>query len=108
MIVPLLAVVTLLSPLSHGQAGWQDVLVAVAALLMLLGVSRWGLNPFFALLARATNPRGADGRCAARGPGRGVADGRRVLVDGDGGIPCRSDAVELQLPAPDRERHRRP
>ena len=53
MIVPLLAIVTLLSPLSHGQTGWQDVLVAVAALLVLLGVSRWGLNPFFALLARA-------------------------------------------------------
>lgn len=53
MIVPLLAVVAFLSPLSHGQAGWTNALVAVAALLVLLGVSRWGLNPFFALLARA-------------------------------------------------------
>ncbi|RWR05615.1 monovalent cation:proton antiporter-2 (CPA2) family protein [Paenirhodobacter populi] len=53
MIVPLLAVVAFLSPLSHGQAGWTDAFVAVAALLVLLGVSRWGLNPFFALLARA-------------------------------------------------------
>lgn len=53
MIVPLLAVVAFLSPLSHGEAEWTDVLVAVAALLVLLGVSRWGLNPFFALLARA-------------------------------------------------------
>lgn len=52
MIVPLLAVVAFLSPLSQGRAGWTDILVAVAALLMLLGVSRWGLNPFFALLAR--------------------------------------------------------
>lgn len=53
MIVPLLAVVAFLSPLSHGQAGWTNVFIAIAALLVLLGISRWGLNPFFALLARA-------------------------------------------------------
>ncbi|WP_243450982.1 monovalent cation:proton antiporter-2 (CPA2) family protein [Sphingosinicella sp. CPCC 101087] len=53
MIVPLLAVVAFMSPLSHGQMVWKDGLVALAALLLLLGVSRWGLNPFFALLARA-------------------------------------------------------
>jgi glutathione-regulated potassium-efflux system protein KefB len=53
MIVPLLAVVAFLSPLSQGQSGWTDILVAIVALLVLLGVSRWGLNPFFALLARA-------------------------------------------------------
>ncbi|KRR14419.1 potassium transporter [Bradyrhizobium valentinum] len=53
MIVPLLAVVAFLSPLSHGQAGWTDIMVAAAALVALLGVARWGLNPFFALLARA-------------------------------------------------------
>ena len=53
MIVPLLAVVAFLSPLSHGQAGWTDIMVAAAALVALLGVSHWGLNPFFALLARA-------------------------------------------------------
>lgn len=52
MIVPLLAVVAFLSPLAAGEAGWMNVLVAVAALLALLGVSYWGLNPFFALLAR--------------------------------------------------------
>ena len=43
MIVPLLAVVTFLSPLSHRQAGWTDGLIALAALLALLGVARWGL-----------------------------------------------------------------
>jgi glutathione-regulated potassium-efflux system protein KefB len=53
MIVPLLAVVAFLSPLSQGDVGWTDGLLALAALLVLLGVSRWGLNPFFALLARA-------------------------------------------------------
>ncbi|MDI4238589.1 monovalent cation:proton antiporter-2 (CPA2) family protein [Bradyrhizobium sp. Arg237L] len=53
MIVPLLAVVAFLSPLSHGQAAWTDMLLAVLAMLALLGVSRWALNPFFALLARA-------------------------------------------------------
>lgn len=52
MIVPLLAVVAFLSPLSHGQAGWTDILLAFAALLALLVVSRWCLNPFFALLAQ--------------------------------------------------------
>ncbi|MEV4607057.1 cation:proton antiporter [Neorhizobium sp. LMR1-1-1.1] len=53
MIVPLLAVVAFLSPLSQGQSGWLDILLAFGALLALLGVSKWGLNPFFALLARA-------------------------------------------------------
>ncbi|MBI8613874.1 cation:proton antiporter [Pseudomonas aeruginosa] len=52
MIVPLLAVVSFLSPLSLGQSGWSDILLALAALLVLLAVSRWALNPFFALLAR--------------------------------------------------------
>ncbi|MBX3492102.1 MAG: monovalent cation:proton antiporter-2 (CPA2) family protein [Parvibaculum sp.] len=52
MIVPLLAVVAFLSPLAAGEAGWISVLIAVAALLVLLAVSYWGLNPFFALLAR--------------------------------------------------------
>ncbi|MFN3460595.1 MAG: monovalent cation:proton antiporter-2 (CPA2) family protein [Oceanibaculum sp.] len=52
MIVPLLGVVAFLSPLGQGQAGWMDALLAIGALLALLGVSRWGLNPFFALLAR--------------------------------------------------------
>jgi glutathione-regulated potassium-efflux system protein KefB len=53
MIVPLLAVVAFLSPLSQGQPGWMEVLLALGALFVLLGVSRWGLNPLFALLARA-------------------------------------------------------
>lgn len=53
MIVPLLAVVAFLSPMSSGYSGWTEVLIALAAMLVLLGVSRWGLNPFFALLARA-------------------------------------------------------
>ena len=53
MIVPLLAVVAFLSPLSQGQEGWTDALLAIAALLALLSAARWGLNPFFALLARA-------------------------------------------------------
>lgn len=52
MIVPLLAVVAFLSPLATGDAGWTHIMVALAALLALLAVSYWGLNPFFALLAR--------------------------------------------------------
>jgi len=53
MIVPLLALVAFMSPLAHGGSGWLDVLLALAALLVLLGVSHWGLDAFFALLARA-------------------------------------------------------
>ncbi len=53
MIVPLLGVVAFLSPLSQGQSGWVDIVLALAALSLLLGVSRWGINPLFALLARA-------------------------------------------------------
>jgi len=53
MIAPLLAVVAVLSPLAQERAGWSEILVSLGAMLVLLGVSRWGLNPFFALLARA-------------------------------------------------------
>lgn len=52
-IVPLLAAVAFLSPLSREQSGWTGALIAIGALLLLLGVARWALNPFFALLARA-------------------------------------------------------
>ena len=52
MIVPLLAIAAFLSPLADGQSGWAGLLLAVAALFVLLAVSHWGLNPFFALLAR--------------------------------------------------------
>lgn len=52
MIVPLLALVAFMSPLAQGESGWAGILVALAALLVLLAVGRWGLNPFFSLLAR--------------------------------------------------------
>ena len=53
MIVPLLAVVAVLSPLSEGGTGLAGLAVAAGALLALLAISRFALNPFFALLARA-------------------------------------------------------
>lgn len=53
MIVPLLAVVALMSPLSQGQPGWSGVLLGLGALLLLLAVARWGLDSYFALLARS-------------------------------------------------------
>ena len=52
MIVPLLAIVAFISPQVHAQSGWSGPLLALAALLLLLAVSRWCLEPFFALLAK--------------------------------------------------------
>ena len=52
MIVPLLAVVAFLSPLSQEAFSWSGVFLALGALGVLLAVSRWGLNTFFALLAQ--------------------------------------------------------
>lgn len=52
MIVPLLAVVALLSAPAQQESTWSGMLIAIAALLSLLAVSRWALNPFFALLAQ--------------------------------------------------------
>lgn len=52
MVVPLLATVTFLSPVTHGETGWSDIMLALMALLTLFIVSRWCLNPFFALLAQ--------------------------------------------------------
>lgn len=53
MIVPLLAAVAFLSPAAQEGGGLASGVLAVSALLLLLAVSRWALNPFFALLARA-------------------------------------------------------
>lgn len=53
MIVPLLATIAFLAPLPRSGSHWSEIPLALGALLLLLGVARWGLNPFFALLARA-------------------------------------------------------
>ncbi|MDO5606545.1 MAG: monovalent cation:proton antiporter-2 (CPA2) family protein [Paracoccus sp. (in: a-proteobacteria)] len=53
LIVPLLAVVALLSPAAHGEGGIMAFALPLAGLAALLIVGRWGLDPFFALLARA-------------------------------------------------------
>ncbi|MFN3526839.1 MAG: cation:proton antiporter, partial [Paracoccus sp. (in: a-proteobacteria)] len=53
LIVPLLALVALLSPIGQGEAGVSAVALAMAGLAALLVVGRWLLDPFFALLARA-------------------------------------------------------
>ncbi|AUH63755.1 monovalent cation:proton antiporter-2 (CPA2) family protein [Paracoccus zhejiangensis] len=53
LIVPLLAVVAFLSPVSHGEGGIMAILLPIAGLLVLLVVGRWLLDPFFSLLARA-------------------------------------------------------
>lgn len=52
-IVPLLAAVAFMSPVSAKGAGWFDAMTAITALVVLVGIARWALNPFFALLARA-------------------------------------------------------
>lgn len=52
MIVPLLALVAFMAPQAQGASGWSGMLLALGAVLLLLAVARWALNPFFALLAR--------------------------------------------------------
>ena len=55
-IVPLLALVALLSPLdapAEGPGRWAMVAVALAALAALVATSRWLLTPLFILLARS-------------------------------------------------------
>jgi glutathione-regulated potassium-efflux system protein KefB len=52
MIVPLLALLAVLSPLGQEQGDALAFVWAFVGLLVLLAVSRWALNPFFALLAR--------------------------------------------------------
>jgi glutathione-regulated potassium-efflux system protein KefB len=53
MIVPLLALVAFMSPFSQEDSGWREGLIALGALLALLVVSRFALNPLFSLLAKA-------------------------------------------------------
>jgi glutathione-regulated potassium-efflux system protein KefB len=53
LIVPLLAIVAFLSPVSQGEGGLAAVALALAGVAALLVVGRWLLDPFFALLARA-------------------------------------------------------
>ncbi|MEO8021275.1 monovalent cation:proton antiporter-2 (CPA2) family protein [Polaromonas sp.] len=53
-IVPLLAVVAFLAPdASAGVSRWVSIGVALAAIIGLVAVSRWLLNPLFRVLARA-------------------------------------------------------
>ncbi len=54
LIVPLLAVVALLSPISSGEAfNWVKVIIALGSVITLIAAGIWLLNPFFALLASA-------------------------------------------------------
>jgi glutathione-regulated potassium-efflux system protein KefB len=53
-IVPLLAIVAFLAPdTSTGVSRWVSIGVALAAIIGLVAVSRWLLNPLFRVLARA-------------------------------------------------------
>ncbi|MDO5631053.1 MAG: monovalent cation:proton antiporter-2 (CPA2) family protein [Paracoccus sp. (in: a-proteobacteria)] len=52
MIVPLLAFVAMLSPVSSGESGIGGILIAIGALAALILAGRYLLDPFFALLAR--------------------------------------------------------
>ncbi|HQS00384.1 MULTISPECIES: monovalent cation:proton antiporter-2 (CPA2) family protein [unclassified Polaromonas] len=55
-IVPLLAIVAFLAPAANDGAGvsrWVSIGVALAAIIGLVAVSRWLLNPLFRVLARA-------------------------------------------------------
>lgn len=53
MIVPLLAIVAFLSPLTHQEASLSSVALALTGLAALLAAGLWLLGPFFSLLARA-------------------------------------------------------
>lgn len=57
LIVPLLAIVTFMAPGGHEATGWLsrllDIGLALGALLVLLAVGRWLLNPLFVLLSAA-------------------------------------------------------
>ncbi len=53
MIVPLLALVAFLSPSQHETGGILGIATAIGAILLLIVVGRWLLDPFFSLLARA-------------------------------------------------------
>ncbi|MCM5552729.1 monovalent cation:proton antiporter-2 (CPA2) family protein [Pleomorphomonas sp. NRK KF1] len=52
-IVPLLALVAWLSPVSHSDNGWIGIGLGVAAVAALLIAGRFLIDPFFGLLARA-------------------------------------------------------
>ncbi|MGH6774829.1 monovalent cation:proton antiporter-2 (CPA2) family protein [Brucella tritici] len=53
MIVPLLALVAFLSPSQHESGGILGIATPIGAILLLIVVGRWLLDPFFSLLARA-------------------------------------------------------
>ncbi|MBB6093883.1 glutathione-regulated potassium-efflux system protein KefB [Povalibacter uvarum] len=55
LIVPLLAIVSLLAPRAAAETGthWVGILVGIGSLAGLIAVGLWALNPLFALLAAA-------------------------------------------------------
>ena len=52
-VVPLLALASLLAPRGDGGMGWSQAGVALAAVVALVVIGRWALNPLFHALARA-------------------------------------------------------
>lgn len=54
LIVPLLALVALLSPLGHsGGVQWTSIAIALGCIAFVIAAGRWLLNPFFRILAFA-------------------------------------------------------
>ncbi|MES2801736.1 MAG: monovalent cation:proton antiporter-2 (CPA2) family protein [Bdellovibrionota bacterium] len=54
LIVPLLALVALLSPLGHSNGiDWSSIAIALGSLLAVIAAGRWLLNPFFHILANS-------------------------------------------------------
>ncbi len=53
LIVPLLAIVTFLSPTEAHQMSWKDILLPIATTAGIIVAGIWLLNPFFRILARA-------------------------------------------------------
>ncbi len=85
---------------------WISILVAIGCVAALQLIGRWVLNPLFRILANAQAREVMTGRGAARRAGGGAALPVRRAQHGDGRVPRRRAALDLDLPASARGRHR--
>ena len=92
------------TPAAAAGSASASALGAVAALIV--GRAAGSAQPAVPHPRRRQGARGDDGGGAAGGAGRGAGHAARRAVDGDGRVPRRRAAVDLDLPPPARGRRR--
>ncbi len=102
LIVPLLALVSFLSPTAATETDtphWISMLIGIGSLAGLIAAGVWLLNPLFSILALARTREVMSARGAAGRARLGVVDGNGRPLDGHGRVPRRRAVVRIDVPS---------